>query len=230
MKKGRGKKEGWGIMPQAIKGVLFDLDGTLLDTYQLILSSFRHAVRQVLGRDIPDELLMAKVGQPLVTQMWDFTDDPAEHDELFRAYTDYNAAVHDRLIGMFPGVREAVEKLRGAGCRVGVVTSKRREPALRGLACFDLGGLFEVVVGADDWPEHKPAPGPVRRGCDLLGLDARECAYVGDSPFDIQAGNAAGCTTVAALWGMFDAEALQAEQPDILCPAIGDLPELLGVR
>ena len=74
-----------------VRGVLFDLDGTLLDTQRLILVSFRHAVETVLGKSMPDELLMAKVGQPLTVQMWDFTDDQEVHDELLAVYRDYNA-------------------------------------------------------------------------------------------------------------------------------------------
>ena len=77
-------------MGGSIKGVLFDLDGTLVDSHDLILASFRYATREVLGREIPDEALMAKVGQPLAVQMWDFTDDAAVHDELLRVYRDHN--------------------------------------------------------------------------------------------------------------------------------------------
>lgn len=212
-----------------VRGVLFDLDGTLLDTERLILVSFRHAVESVLGRSIPDELLMAKVGQPLTTQMWDFTDDLAVHDELLCTYREYNARVHDELIRIFPGVPEVLADLRSAGLALGVVTSKRHEAALRGLATFGLEEAIAFVVGSDDWPTHKPDPGPIVHGCDLLGLKPDECLYIGDSPFDIQAGNAAGCTTVAALWGMFPGEVLLVEGPDYTCQSISDLPKLLGM-
>lgn len=210
-----------------IKAILFDLDGTLLDTHDLLLNSFRHTVREVLGCTIPDERLMAKVGQPLNTQMWDFTDDEAVHDELCRVYREYNASVHDKLIRIFPGTQEVLDELRKRGYRMGVVTSKRHEPALHGLSTFGLGDAFDFVVGSDDWPTHKPDPGPVRHGCELLGLDPSECVYVGDSPFDMQAGNGAGCVTVAALWGMFPAEVLCAEHPAYECKTISELPALM---
>lgn len=217
-----------GESPQeAVQGVLFDLDGTLLDTEHLILVSFRHAVKTVLGKEIPDEVLMAKVGQPLNTQMWDFTDDEAVHERLCRVYREYNAEVHDDLIELFPGTEEMLVQLKAEGYSLGVVTSKRHGAAAAGLAFFKLENYFDFLIGSDDWPEHKPKPGPVLHGCDLMGLKPSACLYVGDSPFDIQAGNAAGCTTVAALWVMFSAEELEAEHPHVTCSTTTDLLELL---
>ena len=218
-------------MDRMLKSVLFDLDGTLLDTHDLLLATFRFAVREVLGEAgeaIPDEVLMAKVGQPLVTQMWDFTDDEATHDELVRAYREHNALIHDDMVRAFPGAAQTLSALRDAGLRLGVVTSKRHEPALHGLSLFGLDGFFGCLVGADDWPEHKPQPGPVTRGCELLGIDAHSCAYVGDSPFDMQSGSGAGCATAAALWGMFPQIVLEAERPTYVCAHGTDVPPLLG--
>ena len=91
------------LMAQDIQGVLFDLDGTLLDTHDLLLETFRYATRKVLGERIPDGRLMAKVGQPLVARMWDFTDDEAVHDELVEVYREYNAAIHDDMVRLFRG-------------------------------------------------------------------------------------------------------------------------------
>lgn len=210
-------------MGGSIKGVLFDLDGTLVDSHDLILASFRYATREVLGRGIPDEALMAKVGQPLAVQMWDFTDDAAVHDELLRVYRDHNARVHDDMIKPFPGTFEALSALREAGLPLGVVTSKRHEAAQRGLSVCGLAEFFPFLVSPDDWPEHKPAPGPVAHGCDLLGLSARACLYVGDSPFDMRSGNGAGCLTAAALWGMFPANVLCAERPNYACESMREV-------
>lgn len=211
-----------------IQAVLFDLDGTLLDTHDLLITTFRYTARTVLGRSIPDERLMAKVGQPLNTQMWDFTDDPEVHEELCRVYREYNAEIHDDLIRLFSGTVPMLERLKDAGYPLAVVTSKRHEVAMRGIARFDLGGYFDFLIGSDDWPEHKPHPGPVAHGCERLGLDARACLYVGDSPFDMQAGNGAGCATAAALWGMFPQAVLEAERPTFVCADGIDVPPLLG--
>lgn len=208
-----------------LRGVLFDLDGTLVDTYDIILTSFRHATRAVLGRALPDEVLMQKVGQPLVTQMWDFTDDAAVHDQLMETYRAHN----DRLAGevsLFPGTEEALRALTEAGFRLGVVTSKRHGLAQRTLELLGADGYFGFLVGPDDYPAHKPDPGPVLYGCELAGLAPEECLYVGDSPFDLQAGNGAGCLTAAARWGMFPADVLAAEHPDFALDSIAELPAL----
>lgn len=215
-------------MQSDIHAVLFDLDGTLIDTYDMILASFRHATKTVLGKTVPDEALMRKVGQPLAVQMWDFADGQAMHDELMEVYREHNERVHDELIKVFPGTAPALERLEEMGVPLGVVTSKRHEAAVRALDCFDLTGCFEFVLGPDDWPEHKPDPGPVLHGCDLLERVPQECLYVGDSPFDMQAGNGAGCPTAAALWGMFPRATLVAERPSFVCSDIGDVPALVG--
>lgn len=197
--------------------VLFDNDGTLVDTCDLILESFHHAVRNVLGHDIVDEKLMAKVGQPLATQMWDFTDDPAVHEELLLTYREFNHRIHDDRVSLFPGVREGLERLREEGFKMGVVTSKMSPLARRGLEVLEVAEFFDCLVGADSCSKHKPDPDPILMGCDLLGATPESCVYVGDSPYDLQASNAAGTLSVAALWGMFDEDALCAENPCLAC-------------
>ena len=205
-----------------IRAILWDLDGTLQDSYGLILSSFRHATREVLGRVIPDAELMQKVGQPLDTQMWDFTDDPEVHAKLTQVYREHNHRVHDEALRQFPGMREALAKLKAAGYVMGVVTSKRHALAWRGCEVTGVAAYMDFLIGSDDCPEHKPAPGPVLAGCKLAGFAPEQCMYVGDSPFDIAAGNGAGCVTVAALWGMFDRADLEPEQPDWWCDSFAD--------
>lgn len=200
-------------MSCAIKAVLFDLDGTLLDTHDLILTSFRYTMDKVLGESFPEEVLMKKVGQPLETQMWDFTDDPDVHEQLLATYRAYNHEVHDERVRAFAGVADMLASVKERGLRIGVVTSKRHALAQRGLEVCGLAGYVECLVGPDDFPAHKPDPGPVRYGCELLELDPSECLYVGDSPFDMQAGNGAGCVTVAVTWGMFSRDLLAANSP-----------------
>ncbi|MEC4175010.1 HAD-IA family hydrolase [Adlercreutzia sp. R7] len=214
-----------------IQGVLFDADGTLIDTYDIILASMRYTINDVLGCDLPDEALMAGVGTPLYDQMLGFAEgDEALAEHLLSTYREHNVAVHDASVRAFPDTRAALERLRAAGVPMGVVTSKRHALAQRGLDMGGIGDLFDVLIAPDDWPEHKPAPGPILRACELMGLDASHCLYVGDSPFDMQAGNAAGCATVAALWGMFPREALAAENPTMMCDSLGEMAERLPLR
>lgn len=213
-----------------LDAVLFDFDGTVVDSYDLILESFHHAVREVLGVDYADEVLMRKVGQPLAVQMLDFTSSLEVRDELCRVYRAYNAIVHDERIKSFPAVAETMRALRAAGLATGIVTSKRHDPAMRGLRVFGLEPLFDVVVGSDDCEGHKPDPAPIVHAAGLLGVDPARCAYVGDSPFDLQAGNAAGCLTVAAAWGMFPEPVLRAERPDVVSGAFAELAQLAERR
>ncbi len=213
-----------------VKGLLFDLDGTLLDTYEIVLSSMKYTLNEAAGLGLTDEQLMAGVGTPLIDQLVGFAGgDEAQGAEWFDLYQAHNVTVHDENIASFPDTRAALERFRNAGLALGVVTSKRHELAVRGLEMSGIAEFFPVVIGPDDWPEHKPEPGPVRRGAELLGLAPEACFYIGDSPFDMQAGNGAGCTTVAALWGMFPREVLAKENPALEFSSLTGLADYLGI-
>ena len=212
---------------QRLKAVLFDNDGTIADTRELLLDSFRHATQTVLGRTFDDEAFLAKVGIPLARQMEEFSPDPEIQQQLLDTYRAYNHERHDQGIRLFPGELEALQRLRDAGLAMGVVTSKMHWLAWRGIEVLGLDGYMSALVGPDDCAKSKPDPEPVELGARLLGLDPRDCAYVGDSPFDIAAGNAAGCYTVAVTWGMFAEDVLREQQPDAMCHTFGELASLL---
>lgn len=202
--------------------VIFDLDGTVVDTVELIRDSFHHTVRTVLGRDMPDEYLLAGVGQPLMTQMRRLSEEHAQ--ELFDVYREYNHRRHDELVRGYDGMHEVLEGLRAAGRRLGIVTSKSRDTTGMAFRAVRVGEFFDAVVTASDTDEHKPSPVPLRICLERLGgangASAGEDAalggpiYVGDSPVDIEAGRAAGMTTAAVAWGVFGREALLAAAPD----------------
>ncbi len=210
----------------AVSCVLFDLDGTLIDTVALILSSFRHATRAVLGEELPDEVLLANVGMPLAQQMRVMS--PEHADELLRTYREHNSTHHDDMVREYPGTEEVLEELLGAGYVLGVVTSKGTAMTTRGLERFGLGRYFSAVVTADDVGAHKPDPTPVNRAAELLGLVAESCAYVGDSPHDMSSALAAGAIAIAALWGAFPPEQVLAPGPDFALSSIRELPGLLA--
>lgn len=191
--------------------VLFDLDGTLVDTVALILASFRHATGVVLGQPLADDVLMADVGIPLVKQMTSFSPEHAE--ELVAVYRAHNAQVHDDLIAEYPGVEDSLALLKGAGRTLGVVTSKSRPLAERALDRFGLAAYFDTVVACEDVDRHKPDPEPILHAARALGVSPEAVAYVGDSPHDMNAALAAGAHAVAALWGAFDEETVTAPGP-----------------
>jgi pyrophosphatase PpaX len=205
--------------------ILFDLDGTLLDTKELILASYRYATREVLGASLPDESVLPLIGIPLVNQMRIVA--PGYVDELVEVYREHNARMHDELIRPFEGTREALDALRAAGKRLAVVTSKRNDPARRGLACFGIQDYFEFIIGSDDTVTHKPDPEPLLLAVERLGIPADACVYVGDSPYDMQAACAANIDGIAALWGMFPRDTLMAAGASCEAVTIGELPALL---
>jgi pyrophosphatase PpaX len=200
--------------------VLFDLDGTVVDSGGIILASMRHATREVLGREIADAELMAAVGGPgLEAQMR--TLGPEHVDELVRVYRAHNEPLHADLQS-FAGIEDVLVRLKNEGRRLGIVSAKRRATVALAFAQVELGHLFDVVVGGDDTERQKPAPDPLLLALDLLEAEAAEAAYVGDSPFDMQAANAAGVYAVGVTWGrIHEREAL------IDADVVVDMPEEL---
>ena len=156
--------------PTALKAVLFDLDGTLIDTLDMIKASLRYATETVLGRVIPDEVLMHNVGIPLVVQMAEF--DPDRAEELLATYREHNLRVHDAMVREYPYVEESLERLVGLGLKLGIVTSKSGTMARRGLDRFSLDRFFETVVSCDDVTIFKPNPYPLEFAAARMGLEA----------------------------------------------------------
>jgi pyrophosphatase PpaX len=205
--------------------VLFDLDGTLIDSGAMILASMRHATRTVLGRDVSDADLLAHVGSThLREQMLGFDADRA--DELVRAYRDHNEPLHAELRAC-SGMLDVLERLRAEGRRLGVVTAKRHATVRLAFDVCPLEPFFATVVAADDTTRHKPAPDPILYALERLGSDARDAAYVGDAPFDVESARAAGVFAVAVGWGgIHSRERVVAAGPDAF---VSTTEELLGV-
>jgi len=179
--------------------VLFDLDGTLIDSGEIILSSFRHATQTVLEREIPDEVLAAAVGGSNIhEQMRAFDEERA--DELVRVYREHNAPLHDGLVA-FEGIERVLHRLRAEGRQLGIVTAKRRKTVDLAFGILPLERYFDAVVTSEQTEYHKPHPEPVFTALERLGTQPEEAAFVGDSPFDMGAGKAAGVFTVAVSWG-----------------------------
>ena len=151
--------------------VIFDLDGTVVDTVELIVESFRYATRTVLDDALPDEVILAGVGQPLMAQMRVLS---AEHaQELYDVYREYNHRRHDELIRGYEGVAEVLDGLRAAGRRLGIVTSKSADTTQMAFRAVGLREHFEVVVTASDTTEHKPSPVPLRLCLERFGAPGR---------------------------------------------------------
>lgn len=213
------------IIRMRFRTVLFDLDGTLVDSGAIILASLKHATRTVLRREVPDSELLAAVGGPGLREQMEALD-PERVDELIDVYSAHNVGLHDELQPC-PGILDALGRLHAEGRRLGVVTAKRRATlALAFEVLPELERHFEVAVGAEDTTRHKPHPEPLLLALERLGADARDGVYVGDSPFDVQAAKAAGLASIAVTWGRIHSrERLEHELPDVVVETV---EELLG--
>ena len=208
--------------------LLFDLDGTLVDSIELILSSFRYTFRQHVGEVPPDSKWIAGLGTPLFTQLKEFTQDDALARAMIATYRQYQLAHHDEFMRSYEGVTEAMAELRARGHTTAVVTSKMSDLAIRALDFTGLRGTIDVVIGMEDTQRHKPDPEPVRVALAKLGRAANEAVFLGDSPHDMASGNAAGVITVAAQWGPFSRQELDAAKPGYQVLRMAEFPALIA--
>lgn len=210
----------------SIRALLFDLDGTLLDTWDLIWRCFRATFRHYLGRELTKEEFLPIFGQPLFQQMAHFGGEQAE--EMVRFYRQCYAAWQREGTRAFPGVVDTLKQLRHRGYRLAAVTSKGRDRALQGLKTAGLDSLLPVVVAVEDVTHPKPHPEPVEKTARRLDVAVSECLVVGDSPVDIQAGKAAGAQTAAVRWTFYPWNQVIKEQPDYTLQTISDLLVILA--
>src|SRR3989449_5507189 len=195
--------------------VLFDLDGTVIDSGAIILASMRHAAKEVLGTEVPDEQLMAAVGGPgLEAQMHALAPDRVE--ELVDVYRAHNEPLHDELV-CCAGMDDVLLQLKDEGRRLGIVTAKRRQTVELAFARLPIEHLFETVVGGDETERHKPNPKPLLLALERLGARPEEAAYASDASHDVKAAKAAGLFSIGVTWGGIHARGrLEAEVPDAL--------------
>lgn len=211
-----------------IKGILFDLDGTLIDTSNLIVRSFQHTFTKHYGRALTPQEIYAFFGKPLRAAMEYYG--PDKVDELIKTYREYNLAYHDELTTGFESVPETIRKLYDQGISMAIVTSKTKNTAIRGLKLFDMDKYFITVIGHEECQNHKPHPEPVLRALAEIKLSPEECLMVGDSPFDLASARAAGLRTAAVRWTQIEWEQLLAEKPDYELATIKDLLTICNIE
>jgi pyrophosphatase PpaX len=193
--------------------VLFDLDGTLVNTNELIIASYDHTLRTCLGLTVPRETLRSHIGETLAKIMASY--DAARAPELCDCYRAYNLEHHDRLIERYEGVQEAIHQLHAAGVKLAIVTSKQTDTARRGLQVAGLDPYFDVLIGVDQVERPKPDPQPIYLACERLGVKpGPDVLMMGDTHFDIRTGKNAGVKTICVGWTIQDRAELEALQPD----------------
>lgn len=208
--------------------LLFDLDGTIIDSIRLIVDSYHHTLRVHGHPPRSDAEWIAGIGTPLRVQFRTWSDDPDVVEAMIATYREFNLARHDEHVRPYPGVVEAIRAIREQGVRTGLVTSKNRNGAIRGLGLCHPESLMDVMVCADDVINPKPHPEPVEKALSLLGAAPERTIYVGDSPHDMRSGRAAGVRIAAVLWGPFSRADLEPTEPDYWVEHPEDLGGLLN--
>jgi pyrophosphatase PpaX len=207
--------------------VLFDLDGTLIDSIGLIVAAMEYAYEGRAQRPSVEEWTAA-IGTPLDGMLRRWARDEADVEALRARYRAFQLEHHDAMTTPYPGVVETVRALHAAGHPLAVVTSKLEAGARRSLAWIGVEACFTAVVGIDATVRHKPEPDPVWHALDRLGAVPRARAlFVGDSTHDLHAGRAAGVATAAVAWGPYSADALRAAGPSHWLERMEDLPPLV---
>ncbi|CAN5741894.1 HAD family hydrolase [soil metagenome] len=211
-----------------IRAVLYDFDGTLADSTDLIMRCYRHTMTRHLGKSPPDEEWLSGFGTPLEAQLRRFARSEAEFVAMLDSYVVHQRDHHDQLLRPFPEAVETVTRLAEKGIGLAIVTSKHRHATLQGLELCSLTRHFQVIVTPEDVRMPKPDAEPVLLALSRLGVAPSEAIFVGDSPHDIAAGRAAHVRTAAALWGPFSRGVLEAENPDSFLESQGDVLDLIA--
>lgn len=208
-----------------IKAVLFDFDGTLIDTNELIFESYRIAFRTVLNREIDMDEILTLYGKPLFPSLIQYGE---AGKRLYEVYREFNEKNHDFIAKPFEGSYEGVKTLKDNGIPVGIVTSKRLHLVNRGIEkILNMGGMFDVIVTPDDTEKTKPDPEPILYACKKLNISPDEVIYVGDSVFDMQAGATAGTKLCAVKYSVTEPKQLLKFKPEYYVDSIAEFAKKL---
>lgn len=205
--------------------VLFDLDGTIIDTNELIITSFLHVLEQHYPGRYKREDIIPHMGQPLTAQM-EFFGGEEMRELLVDAYREHNEEIHDEYVREFPHVLETLEELKSLGVTLGIVTTKQRKTAEMGAKLFGIDHFMSAFVVFQDTEKHKPSPDPVLKAMSQLNANPAKTLMVGDSQYDIQAAHNAGVHAAGVSWSLKGPEFLQQFKPEYL---LYDMKELIPI-
>lgn len=215
-------------MPSKIKAVLFDFDGTIMDTNTVIIDSWNYACEKHMGRRLPMDVIISTFGVPLEPAIREHI----ETDDWKQAVDDYRSYQHENscVVRMFDGVEELLRELKARGYEIGIVTSRTWKNAPLALYGFEeTAKLFDVIVSMETCDAHKPEPEPLYKALELLGMEADEVLYVGDSKLDLMCAANAGVKSVLVGWSLcFPPEKAEIEFPaDIVIDKPSDLLDII---
>lgn len=211
----------------SIRTILFDLDGTLINTNELIIASFMHTLKKHTGRTYQREEILPFIGPPLYDSFHQI--DPNKVEAMVATYREHNIANHEHYVVAYPTVVETMHKLKEKGYQLAIVTTKMKDTAMLGLEITGMKDVFETIVGLDDVTNAKPHPEPIIQALTKLDALPQHAMMVGDNYHDIEAGQNAGVRTAGVAWSIKGAAALSAYQPDYMLEEMKDLLTILEV-
>ena len=204
-----------------IDTVLFDLDGTLINTNELIIESFLHTLNYYYPGKYQREDILPFIGPPLIDTFQRINPEKAE--EMVRRYREFNHAQHDLLVKEYDHVHETVRALKEKGLKLGIVTTKIRDTVMMGLKLTKMDSFFDAIITLDDVQHAKPHPEPVLSALKLLGSEPSNALMVGDNLHDIEAGKNAGTLTAGVAWSIKGREYIESLKPDFVLDKMSDL-------
>ncbi|MEH7012098.1 pyrophosphatase PpaX [Neobacillus niacini] len=213
-------------MKSNINTILFDLDGTLIDTNELIISTYLHTLEKYYPGKYTREDVLPFLG-PTLHEVFGAMD-PERVEEMVLEYRTYNLANHDILVKEFIGVMETIETLKKKGYKLAIVTTKREDVAFKGLRLMKLDSFFDVMVAYDHVKKVKPDPEPIFLALEKLESKPEEALMVGDNFHDVLAGKNAGTKTAGVSWTIKGREYLAKYEPDYMLENMTDLLTILG--
>ena len=206
--------------------VLYDFDGTLVDTVPMILRCFQSAFLEITGHEEDEAFLLSTIGLPLSQAFAKY--DPSIQNLLQDAYQRENAILLPTAVGIFDGIIDGLNAMRTLGIRQGVVTSKKRETTLYSMRQFKMDSFFETLVTREDTLIHKPNPEPIYLAMQNMGIsDKKRVLYVGDSVHDLRCAAGAGIDSAAVNWTYMPQSDLAAEKPQYWLDRLTDLSCIL---
>lgn len=209
-----------------IDTVLFDLDGTLINTNELIIASFLHTLDHYFPNEYTREKVINFIGPSLHYTFSNLNPDKVE--EMTNMYRTFNYEKHDELVEEYETVKETVKALFEKGYKLGIVTTKRSDTARMGLKLTGLDPYFSVLVGVDDVEKPKPDPEPLLKALHQLNSTPERAIMVGDSQYDVLGGKNTGTKTAAVAWTIKGRDFLQSYEPDVMLETMSDLLTFLG--
>ncbi|MEF7495330.1 pyrophosphatase PpaX [Lysinibacillus sphaericus] len=209
----------------SVKALLFDFDGTLLNTNELIIQTFMHVLNERFPGQFSPKDCLKFIGPSLKQTFNDIA--PGEEEALIAKYRAWNIEHHDELVSQYPDVVSTLEQLKAQGIRLAIVSTKRNDTIDRGLSILGATHLFDVRIGTDDVHNVKPDPEPVLLALERLGINKDDAIMIGDNSHDIEAGHRAGVRAAGVAWAIKGEAYLQQFQPEYILHHMTDLLDIV---